>query len=66
MICIGIVNKRYLHSFIMEVNFLPENSNLQGEIVMIMGANSGIGKATAIGLAYIGATIIMVCRGSSQ
>ena len=33
---------------------------------MITGANSGIGKATAIGLAKIGATIVMVCRNQER
>jgi NAD(P)-dependent dehydrogenase (short-subunit alcohol dehydrogenase family) len=26
------------------------------------GSNSGIGKATALGLARLGATVVMVCR----
>ena len=33
---------------------------------MITGANSGIGKATAIGLAKMGATIVMVCRNKER
>jgi NAD(P)-dependent dehydrogenase (short-subunit alcohol dehydrogenase family) len=35
---------------------------MDGKICMITGANSGIGKATALGLAERGAHIIMVCR----
>ncbi len=33
---------------------------------MITGANSGIGKATAIGLAKMGATVVMVCRNKTR
>lgn len=35
---------------------------MQGRIVMITGANAGIGKATAQGLAKKGATVVMVAR----
>ena len=45
---------------------MPEESNMDGQIVMITGANSGIGKATAIGLAKLGATIVMVCRNPER
>lgn len=33
---------------------------------MITGANSGIGKATAVGLAKMGVTIVMVCRNRKR
>ncbi|MFW9941033.1 MAG: SDR family oxidoreductase [Candidatus Thorarchaeota archaeon] len=39
---------------------------MEGKICMITGANSGIGKATTIGLAKMGATIIMVCRNKER
>ena len=35
---------------------------MNGRVCMITGANSGIGKATAVGLAKMGATVVMVCR----
>jgi retinol dehydrogenase 14 len=35
---------------------------MHDKVVMITGANSGIGKAAAIGLAKLGANVVMVCR----
>ncbi len=42
------------------------NSSMQGKICMVTGANSGIGKATALGLAQMGATDVMVCRDRAR
>lgn len=42
------------------------NSSMQGKICMVTGANSGIGKATALALAQMGATIVMVCRDRAR
>ena len=39
---------------------------MKGRICIITGANSGIGRATALGLAKKGATIVMVCRDSNR
>ncbi len=39
---------------------------MNGKIYMITGANSGIGKATALGLARMGATVVMVCRNRER
>ena len=39
---------------------------MQGRICLITGATSGIGKATAIGLAKLGATVIVGCRNEEK
>ncbi len=43
-----------------------ETRSMDHRICMVTGANSGIGKATAMGLAKIGATVVMVCRNRSR
>ncbi len=45
---------------------MSELIDLSGKIIMITGANSGIGKATALGLAEMDATIVMVCRNRER
>jgi NAD(P)-dependent dehydrogenase (short-subunit alcohol dehydrogenase family) len=39
---------------------------MNGKICMITGASSGIGKATALGLASLGATVVLVCRDNER
>lgn len=39
---------------------------MKGKICMVTGANSGIGKAIASGLAQMGATVVMVCRDHTK
>ena len=36
--------------------------SMKGKVCLITGANSGIGKATALGLANLGVHIVMLCR----
>ncbi len=39
---------------------------MHNKICMVTGANAGIGKATTLRLAKMGATIVMVCRGGDR
>ena len=39
---------------------------MKGKICLVTGANSGIGKFTAIGLAESGAKVVMVCRDEER
>lgn len=38
------------------------SSNMAGKVCVVTGSSSGIGKATALGLAALGATVVMVVR----
>src|SRR5260370_39785997 len=38
------------------------NTSMQGKLCLVTGATSGIGRATAMGLAQRGATVVMVGR----
>ncbi len=40
--------------------------SMEGKICMITGANSGIGKATAMGLAEMNGTVVIVCRNKER
>ena len=42
------------------------NTRMYGKVCLITGANSGIGHATALGLAQMGATVVMVCRDRAR
>lgn len=38
----------------------------KGKIALVTGANSGLGKGTATGLAKWSAAVVMVCRDAEQ
>jgi len=44
----------------------PKGNSMAGEVVLVTGANSGIGRATALGLARLGATVVMLCRSARR
>jgi len=44
----------------------PAHLKAQGEVIVITGANAGIGFTTALGLAKQGAQIVMVCRNADR
>jgi NAD(P)-dependent dehydrogenase (short-subunit alcohol dehydrogenase family) len=42
------------------------NTSMQGKICMVTGATSGIGKETALGLAQMGATVVIIGRDRAR
>ena len=47
-------------------NFAAVNVDMRGKVCVVTGANSGIGKETALSLAHMGATVVLVCRSESR
>ncbi len=44
----------------------PIDVDMRGKVCVVTGANSGIGKETALSLARMGATVVLVCRSESR
>jgi len=42
------------------------SGSMLGRVIVVTGANAGIGKATTLGLANMGATLVMVCRSRKR
>ena len=42
------------------------NGDMKGKIVIVTGANSGIGKATAAQIADLGASVVLACRNKER
>ncbi|MDG7001182.1 MAG: SDR family NAD(P)-dependent oxidoreductase, partial [Nitrososphaerota archaeon] len=40
--------------------------DLHGKVILLTGANSGIGKVTALELAKMGASLVLVCRNKEK
>ncbi len=45
---------------------MNERANMSGKLCVVTGANSGIGKETVLGLAQMGAHVVMVCRSADK
>ncbi len=61
VIILAAVVKSYINGGVCKVN-----ASLEGKVVFITGANTGIGKETALQLARRGATIIIACRNQAK
>src|SRR5207247_2953497 len=42
------------------------STTIEDRVFLVTGANSGIGEATALGLARLGGTVVMACRSATR
>lgn len=56
------LNFFYICRLWMEGKFFPKTFRADGKVAIITGANTGIGRETALGLAERGARVIIACR----
>ena len=59
---VGLDGQVYIDSS----DVMNTTKQMTGKICMVTGANAGIGKATALSLANMGATVVMVCRNRER
>jgi retinol dehydrogenase-12 len=45
---------------------MSSTGNMQGKVCVVTGASSGIGRAAALALAHLGATVALVCRNRER
>src|SRR5919204_5033446 len=47
-------------------NTSTSERSMSGRVCLITGANRGIGRATALALARLGATVVLLCRDAER